>query len=168
MRAHRSFVDSRLGAAGGPGEVFDRSESVERAPIRITSEHKRPEKIVLDTSQPMVSLLQNEEMPVQQPVESRSDEMAYQATVDAIGKSDTDARPIDVRCRSVQFRRQKRGTRVPHMAKFRIRREKRNSATDDQCCRSEWAHGPAPKRVAHRDPGMARRARSGPLAPIII
>jgi len=133
-----------------PASVFDRPENVERAPIRIASEHKWPEKIELDTSQLIVSLSQNED----EPVESRSDGMADEATLDTTAKPDTAARPIDVRRQPVQFRRKKRGTQLSHMAKFRVRREKRNSATGDQCCRSEWAHRPASKRVAHRDPGI--------------
>jgi hypothetical protein len=58
-----------------PTSFPDRPEIIERTAIRITSEHKWPEKIVLDTSQPTFSP-PIEVAPIQQPVESLPDEMA--------------------------------------------------------------------------------------------
>jgi hypothetical protein len=112
-----------------PASFPDRPEIVERAPIRITSEHKWPEKIVFDTCQPIVSLPPDGEAPVEQAVESRSDEMAYQATVDVIANPDPDARPTDARRRPARFKRKKSGARSPHVARFRIHRRTVNSAT---------------------------------------
>jgi hypothetical protein len=90
-----------------PTSFPDRPEIIERTAIRITSEHKWPEKIVLDTSQPTFSP-PIEVAPIQQPVESLPDEMAYQATVDAVTKPNPDPRPIDARRRSARSRRKRK------------------------------------------------------------
>lgn len=139
-----------------PTSFPDRPEIIERAAIRITSEHKWPEKIVLDTSQPTFSP-PIEVAPIQQPVESLPDEMAYQATVDAVTKPNPDPRPIDARRRSARSRRKRRTAPSTHVAGGRIRREQVTLATGDECCLPEWADRPAMsnagsrKRVARRD-----------------
>lgn len=51
-RARRSSADSRLVFTGAAGQVSGRPSSTGAAAIRIASERKWPEKIVLDTSQP--------------------------------------------------------------------------------------------------------------------
>jgi hypothetical protein len=141
-----------------PASFRDRPEIIERAVIRITSDHKWPEKIVLDTSQPTFSPLPIDVAPTQQPVESRPDEMAYQTTVDAVAKPDPDARPIDARRRPARSRRKRKAAPSTHVARVRIRRKQVTLATGDNCCWSERADKPAMlkagsrKRVARRDP----------------
>jgi len=140
-----------------PESFPDRPEIIERAAIRITSEHKWPEKIVLDTSQPTFPPPLVEVAPIEQPVESLPDEMAYQATVDAVTKPNPDPRPIDARRRSARSRRKRRTAPSTHVARGRIRREQVTLAKGDECCLPEWADRPAMsnagsrKRVARRD-----------------
>jgi hypothetical protein len=62
----------------------DRPEIIDRATIRIRSERKWPEKIVLDTDQPTFSPLSIEVAQAQQSVEPLPDEMTDQTSVDAL------------------------------------------------------------------------------------
>jgi hypothetical protein len=136
-----------------PASFPDRPE-IERAPIRITSEHKWPEKIVLDTSQPVGLPARSEGVQVQQAIESLSDEIAYEATVDDVAKPNLEAQPINPRRAPARSRRKRRKAPFSHLARARNRREQANSSAGDQCCWSDWAHRPTRKRVAHRDTGI--------------
>ena len=73
----------------------DRPEIIDRATIRIRSERKWPEKVVLDTNQPIFSLLSAEVAPAQQSVEALPDEITDQTSVDALAKPNPDGRPTD-------------------------------------------------------------------------
>jgi hypothetical protein len=138
-----------------PASFPDRPENIERPVIRITSGHKWPEKIVLDTSRPTVSPPPMEELPIQQLVEPPSGELAYQTTVDAVTEH-PDARPIESRRRSARSRHRKTAP-SNHMAPIRIRHEQVTLEAGNECCRSGWLDGPPTskagwrKRVARRD-----------------
>jgi hypothetical protein len=142
-----------------PASFPDRTEHIGRAAIRITSEHKWPEKIVLDTSQPTFAPAPIEEAPIQRLAEELPDEMVSQATVDAVTKPSADARPIDAHPRSARSGRKKGTVPSTRVAKIAIRREQVTLAMSDECCRLEWgidkpalSKAGTRKRVARPDP----------------
>ena len=136
----------------------DRSEIIDRAIIRIRSERKWPEKIVLDTNQPTIPPLSIEVVPVQQPVEPLHDELTDQTSVDALAKLNPHARPLDAHRRSARAKRKPRASPSTHVARIRNRNEQPTLATGKECCRFERADRPAisksasRKRIARRDP----------------
>jgi hypothetical protein len=142
-----------------PASVPRRTEHIGRAPIRITSEHKWPEKIILDTNRPTFLPPPTEETLIEEPAKDLPDEMVKQAIVDVVTKPSPDARPIDARPQSVRSRR-KKGTVPPaRMAKIAMHRERVTLAMSDECCRLDWGMGkPAlsktgtGKHLARRDP----------------
>jgi hypothetical protein len=129
----------------------DQPEIIDSATIRIRSERKWPEKVVLDTNQPTFSPLSIEVAPDQQSVESLPDEMTDQTSVDALAKPNPDARPIDAHRRPTRVTR-----KSSHVARTRNRNEKSALGTGEECCRSVWADGPAISRAAPRK-RVARR-----------
>ena len=136
----------------------DRPEIINSTTIRIRSERKWPEKIVLDTDQPTFSPLSIEVAQAQQSVEPLPDDMTDRTSVDALAKPNSDARPIDARSQPARVKRKlARAFRSTHVARTRNRNKKSTSGTDKECCQSDWADRPAisraasRKRVAHRD-----------------
>jgi hypothetical protein len=140
-----------------PPSFPDWPEITERAVIRITSERKWPEKVVLDADQPTFSLPSVEVAPAQQPVEPPFDEMTDQAGIDAQAEPNPDARSIDAHRSSTRAMRKTRKRPSTHVARARIRGKRITLGTGEECCRSEWADTPAMskaasrKRVARRD-----------------
>jgi len=141
-----------------PESFPDRPEVVSRANIRISSAHKWPERIVLDTSQPTIPTPSIEVVPTEQLI-AQPDEMTEETRVDPLPKPKPDARPIDAHRRPAQARR--KPARVfpsTHVARTRNRNEPPTWGTGEECCRFEWADRPAMpravsrKRVARRDP----------------
>jgi hypothetical protein len=65
-----------------PASFPDQPEIIERAAIRIKSEHKWPEKVVLDTSQPTITPPSTEVSPAQQLAESQPDGRLDQTRAD--------------------------------------------------------------------------------------
>ena len=88
-----------------PASFPDRPEIIDRATIRIRSERKWPEKIVLDTNQPTIPTLSIEVAPTEQLVARLPDEMTDQSSVDAPAKPNPDARPIDAHRRPARAKR---------------------------------------------------------------
>jgi hypothetical protein len=82
----------------------DRPEIIERAAIRIRSERKWPEKIVLDTIQPTIPTPSIEVAPTEQLLARLPDEMTDQTRVDPLPMPNADARPIVARRRPAQAR----------------------------------------------------------------
>src|ERR1700733_11618742 len=80
-----------------PPRVFDRPETTERVTIRIKSEHKWPEKAVLDTNHPTFSSLPIEVVPNQQSVDPLPDEMTDQTSADVLAQQNPDVPRIVVR-----------------------------------------------------------------------
>ena len=103
-------------------EYCAQSDSSPRTTIRIRSEHKWPEKVVLDTNQPAFSPLSIEVAPAQQSVEPLPDEVTDQTSVDALAKPNPDARSIDAHRRPARAKR-KPGRAFPstHVARVRNR-----------------------------------------------
>ena len=142
-----------------PASFPDRPEIIERAAIRIKSAHKWPEKVVFDTNQPTFSPPSIEAAPAQQLVARLPDERTDQTRVDSLAKLNPDAEPIDAHRRPARAKRKPaRAFPSTHVARTRNRNEQPTLGTGEECCRSEWADGPAlskaasRKRVARRDP----------------
>ena len=141
-----------------PASFPDRPEIIERAAIRIRSDRKWPEKIVLDTTQPTMPPSSAEIAPTEQLVERVTDEVMDQRSVNLLTKQNLDARTIDVRR---PFARAKRGAatavRSPHVARTRHRNKLATLGPSEACCRFEWAGRPvmsnpvSRKRVARQD-----------------
>lgn len=104
--------------------VSERSEIIDRATIRIRSERKWPEKVVLDTNQPTIVAPSIEVAPTEQSVASLPDEMTDQTSADPLPKSNPDARAIDAHRRPAQAKR-KPARAVPstHVARGRNRND---------------------------------------------
>jgi hypothetical protein len=142
-----------------PASFPDQPEIIERAAIRIRSERKWPEKVVLDTSQLTIPTPSIEVAPIEQLVARLPDEMTDQIRVDSLAKLDPDARPIDARRRPARAKR-KPARAFPSNHVVRNRIEQPTLRMGEECCRSEGADRPARsraesrKRVARRDSWM--------------
>lgn len=140
-----------------PESFPDRPEVIDRATIRIRSERKWPEKVVLDTSQLTIPTPCIEVAPTEQLVASLPDETTDQTRVDSLAKLNPDVRPIDTHRRPALAKRKPRVFPSVHVARARKRNEQPTLSTGEECCRSEWADGPvlskaaSRKRVARRD-----------------
>jgi hypothetical protein len=139
-----------------PPRFPDRPEVIERAAIRIRSERKWPEKILLDTNQLTIPPI--EVALVEQLVAPLSNEIRDQTRVDALTKLDPDGRPIDAHHRLSRAKRKPaRALPSTHVARPRNRNEPPTLGTDEQCCRFEWGGRPEiskaepRRRVARRD-----------------
>lgn len=135
----------------------DRPEVIERAAIRIRSERKWPEKIVLDTTQLTIPTPSIKVAPTEQLVARLPDEMTDQTRMDSLAKLNPDVRPIDSHRRPAQAKR-KPGRALPstHVARPRNRNNLPTLGTGEECCRFEWADRPAISRAASRK-RIARR-----------
>jgi hypothetical protein len=103
----------------------DRPEIIDRAIIRIRSERKWPEKVVLDTHQPTFSPLSIALAPDQQSIEPLPAEMTDQTSVDTLAKPNPDARPIDAHHQAVRAKsRTARAFPSIHLARVRNRNER--------------------------------------------
>jgi hypothetical protein len=136
----------------------DRPEIIERAAIRIRSERKWPEKIVLDTNQPTIPTPSIEVAPTEQLVARLPDEMTDQTRVDSLAKPNLDTLPVDARRRPARAKRKPaRAFPSTHVTRARNRNNLPTLGTGEECCRFEWADRPAiskaasRKRVARRD-----------------
>jgi hypothetical protein len=145
-----------------PPRFPDRPEVIERAAIRIRSERKWPEKILLDTSQLTISPPPIEVALVEQLVAPLSNEMRDQARVDALAKLNPDGRPTDAHRRPARARRKPaRALPSTHVARARNRNELPILGTNEQCCRFEWADRPEISKAEPR----RRVARSDSWSP---
>jgi hypothetical protein len=136
-----------------PASFADRPEIIERAVIRIRSERKWPEKVVLDTSQPTFSSSSIEVAQAQGSVELLPDEMMDQTSVASLTKSmakpKPDVRPIVAYRPPVRAKRKKvRAVPPTHVA--RIRRPNELQGPGEACCWFEPTDGRATSRVGSR------------------
>jgi hypothetical protein len=135
----------------------DRPEIIDRATIRIRSEHKWPEKVVLDTNQPTFSPLSIEVAPAQQSVEPLPDEMTDQTSVNALAKPNPDEQPTDAHHQPVRAKRKPaRAFPSTHVARVLNRNMLPTLGKGEECCRSEWADRPEMWKAASRR-RLARR-----------
>jgi len=135
----------------------DWPEIIERAAIRIRSERKWPEKIVLDTNQLTIPPPPIEVAPTEQLVARLPNEMTGQTRVDSLARLNPDVRPADAHRRPARAKRKPARTfPSTHVARVRNRNELPALGTDGECCLFEWA-GPevskarSRRRVARRD-----------------
>jgi hypothetical protein len=138
----------------------DRPEIIDRAIIRIRSDRKWPEKIVLDTNQPIFRALSIEVEPAQQWADPLPDRMTDQTSVEAPAKPNPDARPLKAHHKPVRAKsRTARAFLSTHVARARNRNALSRLASAEECCRSVWADRPemskaaSRRRVARRDSG---------------
>ena len=134
-----------------PPPIFpDRPQIIERAAIRIRSERKWPEKVVLDTNQPTIPPPSIEVAPVQQLATHLPDETADQTSVDTPAELKSDARPIDT---PHALARGKRSTTraLRSLARFRSRNTLARLEPGEKCCRFGWENASARSNVASRN-----------------
>jgi hypothetical protein len=141
-----------------PPSFPDRPEIIERAAIRIRSERKWPERVVLDTNQLMIPPPPIEVAPTEQLVARLPDEMTDQTRIDPLAELNPDARPTDAHRRPVRAKRKPaRALPSTHVARARNRNEQPTLGTGEGCCRFAWADRPemskaaSARRVARRD-----------------
>jgi hypothetical protein len=143
-----------------PAGFPDRPEIIERASIRIRSGHTWPEKIVLDTNQPMIPPPSIEVAQTEPSVAPLPEQMADQTGADPLAGPNPDARPIDAyRPSTPAKRRTTRPLPSAHMARTRTRNQQPTLGAGEQCCWAEWTDRPAMskgdsrKRLARHDSG---------------
>jgi hypothetical protein len=135
----------------------DRPEIIDRAIIRIRSERKWPEKIVLDTRQLTIPTPSIEVAPTEQLVARLPDEMTDQTRVGSLARPNPDAPPTDAHRRPARAKR-KPARAVPStdVARTRNRNEQPTLGIGEECCRLEWADRSAMSKAAPRN-RVARR-----------
>jgi hypothetical protein len=142
-----------------PPSFPDRPE-IDRATIRIRSERKWPEKVVLDTNQPTFSSSSIEVAQAQESVEHLPDEMMDQTSVESLAKSMAKPTPgvrsIVAYHPSMRAKR-KKARAVPSTHVARVRSPNELQGLGDACCWFEPTDGRTTsragsrKRVARRD-----------------
>jgi hypothetical protein len=134
-----------------PPSFPDRPEIIERAAIRIRSDRKWPEKVVLDTNQLTIQPPPIEVAPTEQLVARLPDEMTDQTRVDSLARLNSDARPIDANRRPARAKRKvARAFPSTHVARVRNRNELPTLGTDEECCRFASADRPEMSKAASR------------------
>jgi hypothetical protein len=130
----------------------DRPEIIDRAIIRIRSERKWPEKIVLDTRQLTIPTPSIEVAPTEQLVARLPDEMTDQTRVSSLAAPKPDAAPTDAHGRPARTKR-KPARAVPStdVARIRNRNEQPTLGMGEECCRLEWADRSAMAKAASRN-----------------
>jgi hypothetical protein len=132
-----------------PPRVFNRPEITERVTIRIKSEHKWPEKAVLDTNQPTFSSLPIEVVPYQQSVRPLSDEMTDQTSADVLAQQSPDVPRVVVRRALLPAKRRTKRPLSAYATRMRNRNEQ-PLGLGQECCRFEWESTPAMSKAASR------------------
>jgi hypothetical protein len=140
-----------------PPSFSDRPEIIKRAAIRIRSERKWPEKIILDTSHatiptPFIDVAPAEQLAVRSPEETTDP-----TRIDSLAKLDLDVRLVDANRPPARAKRKAtRASPSTHVAKVRRRDELPALGTGEGCCRFEWVDRPAMTKAASRK-RVARR-----------
>ncbi|MGY4310742.1 hypothetical protein [Bradyrhizobium sp. JR3.5] len=139
-----------------PASFSDRLEIIERAVIRIRSERKWPEKVVLDTNQPIFSSSSIEAAKPQESVEHLPGEIMDQASVESLAKSTAkskpDVQPIVAYHPPVRARHKKaRAVLSFHVA--RVRSPNELAGLGEACCWFEALDGRTTSRAESRKRG---------------
>jgi hypothetical protein len=131
----------------------DRPEIIERAAIRIRSERKWPEKVVLDTNQPTFPSSSFEAAQAQELIEHLPDEMMDQTSVESsaesMAKPKHGGRPI-VAYHPLMRARHKKVRVVPPTHVATIRSPNELPGLDEACCWFEQMDGRATSRAGSR------------------
>jgi hypothetical protein len=123
-----------------PPAIFSHQTTVfDDTVIRIRSERKWPEKIVLDTSRPTVMPLTVEERRVVQLVPLQSDEPGDQSSLEAKAQWKPDTRPPTVNHPTSQIKRRvARAARSTRAARGPIVRRLARAEPGGGCCQFGW------------------------------
>ena len=144
-----------------PASFPDRPEIIDRATIWIRSARKWPDKIVLDTNQPMIPPPSIEVAPAEQSLARLPDD-TDQTSIGAVAKRNPYARPIDAHHPPARAkRRPARAFPSAHAARTRDRNEQPTSGTGEECCRSEWTDWSATSKTASRKRVAGRDSWTG-------
>jgi hypothetical protein len=119
-----------------PASFPDQPEIIERAAIRIRSEHKWPEKVVLDTSRPtMTPPVVMDPSTAQSSVPLPSDEAPGQSDLEAIAQLKPDTPPVAINRPTLQITRGvARTARSRRVARRSIRHRLARAETGRGCC----------------------------------
>jgi hypothetical protein len=116
----------------------DRPEVVERANIRITSDRKWPERIVLDTSQPTIAPPAVEEPPAKQTAWLPPDEAKDQSNLEAMARLQPDTHSAADHPTPRIKRDPARTARSRRVARAPVTRRLARAETDGGCCQFGW------------------------------
>jgi hypothetical protein len=123
-----------------PPESFpDRPEIIERAAIRIKSDHKWPEKVVLDTSQPTIAPPAVEEPLAAQSVRLAPHETKDRSNLEALTQLKPDIPSAAVDHPTLRIKRGlARTTRSKRVARGPVTRRLARAEASGGCCQSGW------------------------------
>jgi hypothetical protein len=125
-----------------PPAIFtDRPQIITTAAIRIKSEHKWPEKIEFDTSQPTIVPPAGEVSSVAElPAPLSPEETTAKPRLEALAQLSPDTRLSATRHRAVQIKRKlARTSRSNRAAKVPVANRPAKLDAGEACCRSGWA-----------------------------
>jgi len=118
-----------------PAMFADQPLALDRAIIRIKSERKWPEKVVLDTSQPTIAPPAVEEPPAAQSIGLPPDEPGDQSNLEAMAQLKPYRQPAAVDHPTLQI---KRGVARTARSKPRITRRLARAEAGGGCCQFGW------------------------------
>ena len=141
-----------------PPSFPDRPEIIERAAIRIRSERKWPEKVVLDTSKPTMTHPVVMDLPAaQSSVPLPSDQAPGQSNLEAIAQLKPDTQPVAIDRPTLQIKRGvARTARSRRVARGSTTHRLARSETGRGCCQFD-------KGQARSNAMPSRRAASSSL-----
>ena len=140
-----------------PPSFPDRPEIIERAAIRIRSERKWPEKVVLDTSKPTMTPAVVMDLPAAQSVPLPSDQAPSQSNLEAIAQLKPDTQPVAIDRPTLQIKRGvARTARSRRVARGSITHRLARAETGRGCCQFD-------KGQARSNATPSRRAASSSL-----
>ena len=121
-----------------PASFPDRPEIIERAIIRIKSDHKWPEKVVLDTSQPTIAPPAVQEPPAGEAVRIPPDEAGDQSNPEAVAQLKPEVTSAAVGHPNLRMKRGlARTARSKRVARGPVTHRLRAEA-DGGCCQFGW------------------------------
>jgi hypothetical protein len=138
-----------------PPKFSGRPEIIERAAIRIKSEHKWPDKAVLDTTQPTFSPSSFEMMLNQQSDDALPDEIVDQANPETAAQPNPSVYPTAAHRVPARAKHRIRSRALAREARLPKRHEQAALGTGEECCRFDWKS----RRVTSIDASRRRVAR---------
>jgi hypothetical protein len=122
-----------------PSSFPNRPEIIDRATIRIRSERKWPEKVVLDTSQPTIAPPAAQEPPAAQSVRPSPDDAGDQSNLEALARLKPDTPSATVDHPTLRIRRGlARTARSKGMARGPVTRRLARAEAGWGCCQFGW------------------------------
>src|SRR5258705_13929515 len=122
-----------------PAMFADQPLALDRAIIRIKSERKWPEKVVLDTSQPTIAPPAVKDPPAAQSVRLPPDEAGDQSSLEALAQLKPDIPSAAVDRPTLQIKRGvARTARSKRVARGPVTRRLATAEAGGGCCQSGW------------------------------